>query len=174
MSPLKRDPWRQLTSGLYVPPLMHRYPGFPCGGCDPNPCACAECSGDIPRTLEVEFDGIVDGSCADCDDLNTNGTPFIAPCSLSLGCFWEHELPSTVCAANFIWVFARFDFLGNNAYTLDVTFSTGVVFIARYEVNFGASKPDCSAWSSLNVPFDADGGGSLCDYTSSTCTVTAV
>lgn len=91
MSPLKHDPWRQLASGLYVPPLLHRYPGFPCGGCG---CGCTS----LPDEVEVIIANLQDDNCTDCTNFNdTFIAAFDAGRSDFRNCFWVHTFPSTEC-----------------------------------------------------------------------------
>lgn len=170
MSPLKHDPWRQLASGLYVPPLLHRYPGYPCCCC-PRECDHCEGGGCPPSQLEVTVSGIVEFTgCGVCDaTFNSGGSPFIFDWTASGSrCVWRYDI-STTCDVQDLTVEIR-DLAGLYYVYLEYQPQPQGVFRTA---SLGSSSPLCSIFdTSVALPFFSH-SGSFCDYRSASASVVA-
>lgn len=180
MSPLKRDPWRQLASGIYVPPLLHRFPGYPCGGCGVQ-CehTCLNgCSGCWPQQLELEADGFSGGSC--CADVDTGGVPLIADASGGGGsCFWVYDYPTDICFVHRIEIDMVFDELGDRVpaghYYIHALYRfSNLNPIHRFLKDFGTTKPDCEEWAASPIVLPWFEDFSACDGSGVTFTIKAI
>lgn len=175
MSPLKRDPWRQLASGLYVPPLLHRYPGYPCGGCCPFDCSSRCIGGCAPAEVEIEVEGIIDAPtpCSDCDELNGI---FILP--IRTGgtlCDWFRNVSPTTCVIINQQIIIQ-ETSGLWYVLLIYNRSSGSFAIFR-SASLGATKPSCTLFDTpiaLPIFVAPAPSSSGCSYNTASASVVAV
>lgn len=166
--------WRRLTSGLYVPPLLHFGRGYGSRRtCCPSapiihdgPCHANNCSDGGPDDFQVTFADIESGDCDDCEDWNT--TPFIVAFyeDASGPSFCTFELNMDVC----------------NHTTLRVIVNS---LVDKLYVNIDYDKivwaldiscpVTCKTYDNQAVPFLLQHHTvTTCDYTPSTAYVTAI
>ena len=132
-----------------------------CRCCD---CLCSICSGSVPCVLEVVLAGFGTGSCGDCACFNDT---FIL--SYTSGdannCYWDY---SPGCCDHTIR--AQLSLIGGvpalNVYVLPRTYPFGPAW-----GDFVSA--DCSSWSGISLT-PAAVGLFVCDWSTATCTVTAL
>lgn len=141
---------------------MGAYIGNPtccCGGgvCQ---CTCANCNGnEAPCCWKVVVSGIVDGSCASCDEF-LNRTYYLED---DTGCSWSSDAICGVCDPSLITLDIVEE--GGN-YKIRVTLGAHV-----WEKNYGTTKPECCTLSSESLTHTTNSGD--CDSSSATCVITS-
>jgi hypothetical protein len=141
--------------------------------CCCNP-PCDYCSsGRGPNQFEVVLDGFANGSC-DCGNASPDGT-YILDFGGDFACGWQYLLDSTDCGYTMIRL--RVIDLMNGTYMVEV-YVLGFVFGLGSGSNYFRktyeSKPDCSGFSSEDIPFSENTASYPCDASSATCLVTAL
>lgn len=149
---------------------------------------CTNCSGATP-SLAITYSlwqentpSTCSGShCADFN--NTFVTTYLKLGTNCPGCWWQHTYSQPMCGA--LYLYARLGVMSGIGHYQLVVFSSiqsdpnylsgpGCIDTSWSVcgIDLGASKPDCSAWNNLSVPYA--GGGSYCNITSTACVVNAV
>ncbi len=115
---------------------------------------CANCSDGTPNTLQVVMGGFTNSACGNCNTYY-NGTfvvTFNSSISTSTFCRWTYTLPSACSIYNTISV----QLGAGVTYALSVSIApSGLLSNYAWNNNLG-SQPDCTAWSSLSIPYDSD------------------
>lgn len=70
--------------------------------------------------MQLAIDDIVQGtgSCADCPDLNTGGSPYVCEWygqqsyQSGTACLWRHELETPICSIYAVWIAAYYVWTG--------------------------------------------------------------
>lgn len=142
--------------------------------------SCTFCHNFLaPSRLEIELSGIGDKTCGNCDDFNTNGTPYILDQRIADPCEWRHTLETEPCPLiNNGTIINAGLFFQFGDYNLGVTIRIDGFTYVSWSKNFGSSRPVCTGWDSLDVPFFSDEPLWNCDGNpggvDSICTVTAL
>lgn len=175
----RKDPWQRLASGLYVPPLLNFSPGYPCSPCCEGikcPCACTDAWVDI----EVTFAGVADGLCSDCDPSFNDTfilTRTLNDCLATGRCYWRYVESGTCDDPCFYANVHYYDVDGHYYFNVRVDDhgSCGTLLNpdGYWFADLGLSKPDCTNWTDLNIPY-VSSSGSECDWSSATCSVSSV
>ena len=158
--------------------------GYPCC-CGEGPCSY--CNGTPPDTIQVNFSGVTDSNCSECDTywndsfiLNKDGTnpclytytedPFT--CS-NISCDPDewHEIDIRL-----LWVMSGSDYILRvsvdececTSATTDTCFQ-----VALFEKNYGSTKPDCTPASTQTLTRISAYSHIFCNWTSASCTVEA-
>lgn len=155
--------------------------------CDDTPCTCIYCDSDsAPCCLRVAFEDIerLAGGCWQCEELNR---VYYLRYNPSI-CRWGADMcngndQSGQCFGNSggpadgIYAELTED---SGDYILTVGMVSAPEFPAisietLWQVNLGSTRPNCSTWGGLNVPYASASGNAIyrCDATGSTCTVSA-
>jgi hypothetical protein len=145
---------------------------------------CEFCSGDIPANLSVTISDVVHDPeydlCTDPQCAAINDTYILTGPTIVLDqCRWLYTFTPGTCVPSEIWISLYYQ--GGHYYLqMHVMYTTGpfcgVIFSP---VDLGTSRPDCSAWSSIAMPFfgqDIIGCGgpyNLCSFRSCTALVSA-
>ena len=173
----KTPNWKQLASGLYVPPLIgwagaRRFaPGYPCC-CEGRPCEF--CTDDLPQAYRVTIAGIAEPSCGDCDSLNgvydidiEPGNRSIATATVKCGGAIEMD---TLCQIGMIRI--SWDVLVFADFTVDLRGPSGVgtriVWGKDYE-----TPPNCN-FEDEALPRLSENAFWNCDGSASTAIVTSI
>lgn len=150
------------------------------------PCCCSLCpdicSGDTPGTIRAVFAGTpIHGSCVPAcgniigtQDLTSNA----GVCTLG-ACDFGITMISGPCGDfGLTPEFVRWRVIldGSDYYTYIIVgqFSGSCQNYWTWRLNHGSSKPDCSAYSSTNIPFYQDASGGRCDFSGVTCALTSI
>ena len=146
-----------------------------------EPCGCYP---GFSGSWDITFSGVLDGGCT-CT-VNANGLFTVSgPPAISSGadfnaCYWEKfDGSPALCGSGIPWdLIVEFKYVpSTTTYTIrvDVTVGSGVVGrTARFLETSIGTPFDCNSFSGHSVPFAFHGGGTACDWSSATCTLTAV
>ncbi len=140
-------------------------PGYPCccaeapSSCD-NPCICSVFdNSDAPCCITITIAGVVEGTCGDCDNLNTI---YNLSQVEENGCVWKCEnLTPPSCDPTNIILTAYQD--GSN-YKIKVELGSHV-----WEKNYSTTKPTCDGIDGETLSHQTNSGD--CDSSSATCTL---
>lgn len=166
---------------------MKRDPGCSnCGTGTGDPCdQCA--TGTTPAEMSVTASGMADGVNPGeaCPCPLGDGT-FVCP--QTSACEWVYGFDSCDADATYnnrtytfnvaVQAIVRSgDYITRVVMTITIVggppYPTGMVNSAGiFEYNHGTTKPDCSAFSSLSIPYVSQSGG--CDFSGVTLTVTSI
>lgn len=158
-----------------------------------NACCCVTCevcSGGQTSQYQIEIAGVVDGTCAECENMNaTFIANFFSPTSLGVcqghasACTWfsgSFSTPPSICPVQSVpdgHCVELFSHQSGNILTSVVyavqpggSFS-GVV--AVWQKDHGTTSPIQCNFSSTDIPYQSSPGG-YCDASASTCTVTSI
>lgn len=154
--------WLAIISALFFAGAFF-WTNCPCCG------LCASCTnGDMPPSIQVVINGLTNGTCSDCDDLNATYILSILqqiPSGTS-PCIWAYALPVTICGVTSVNL--RVGSSGTGFLSFQIVKSITEIFNWRTDTEPG--RRDCHAWSNYSLP--PVSGPPVCDYTSSTCLVT--
>lgn len=140
---------------------------WPCPEC----CSgqCEHCSGETPDEMHVVLSGITNDNCNDCDDLNSNGSPYILGFAgeASGVCTWRYTLPSAICTIERIDLTLE---ASGSDYLLAVSLwhSSGIVIQWTETIS---APLDCVTLNNQNVTYASSVW--QCIASSSTCMATA-
>jgi len=135
--------------------LKKNNPG--CGCCE-SAGDCPKCSGTAPAAVTVTMSGWSDGTCGDCEYLNSTFT-------LSQGlvtCYWKAEhLGDISCGNGNVAIVAEIRQFENYEWWVFVNVGGGVQY--TYYLNLGNTNPvDCEAEFTLD--YTSMTGTSICNY----------
>ncbi len=157
-------------------PMLWSPGGYPCccsGDSGPDPdYRCELCIEDtVPESMTVTISGMGEGTCGTCYSLNDIYTLDYEPDVLP--CFYRLIDYSMDCTCSHIRLQLADDGHGNVA--IGVQFRNAYGFDLHTWIKIFTDEPivDCSAFSSVDIPWDNDGLYSECDGSASTCTVTS-
>lgn len=137
-------------------------------------CDCPFCAGGVPIELEVTLAGIANAPtlCTDCNLFNATFILAFGELGGS-GCCWRYSFPGGApCDATKLEACLQSNI--SLGYQLLVSLQQDGVWSMTWTASLGFSKPDCTAWSSLDVPRPIATFNDPCDFSSSTCLVTAL
>jgi len=187
----QRSVIERLASKLWVPKLwLPMSPGYPCC-CEDE--TCDGCSDTVPGSMQVVIDALADSEhCSLCNETwndtlilddfwdagDCTGTAHAEHC-----CVWSYEMPSTVCAADYvnlgitIWpdgdtLKYRFD-LSASPYRNHPAQDPNSLWRIT-ESSWRTSKIDCPNVSNVLLDSGSAVGYLICDDTSATAYVTAL
>ena len=139
---------------------------------------CTRCDG-APEQFQIDITGVVDAACTNCEFCNN--TFIVDYTGEAFFCNWEYidsgaDLLCGGTNTNPTKVTVQ-QFFNAGVYETEVAVAAWNSFLTNYgdkiqwKYNHGATKPDCTAISGLNIPFLVNFG---CEGGSSTCTLTAL
>ena len=170
-----RKLWTFPKPFLWLPkPWLQMSPGYPC--CEdegPTPGDdCGYCSGVTPLYLTAVVTGITEGTCGNCNDLNSEAG-FI--CEQATGpfseCAWQYIFDPEVCTiARLLLQLLK---IGGD-YKLQAYYQIALGGDQLgFEKDFGATNPDCATWNELELNLVYDNPGFTCDGSAAICKVTS-
>jgi hypothetical protein len=174
------DYWAKRASGLLVPRVNFGQP-LPCPACCDPPClACL--GGGYPENVQVAISGIADDASTYCDELNgTYSLPYVESEDTPPTC--EHRWRDTFTQQEdeYVWVqlYTLYNADTRNGRThvtaiyYDGVVQKTVIGFRDYLDSPPADPPDCSNWSSFDLPFYSD-PLNKCDTDSAACAITAL
>jgi len=125
-------------------------------------CCCGEdcviCDSGTPKSVRIEFTGMADGSCSDCNDYNT--TTFELGQYATNDCRWRATYSK--CSYSFIDMYV-------SSVNPSIHVEISSVSWIRFFLNGLGSTFDCFA--NRSVPYDASAGTTYCDGSSATAEV---
>ena len=95
----RKPKWKQLISGLYVPPFLKFGAGYPCSPC----CGCIFCIGKMPESYQAVVSGIAENGCGSCIDWND--TLILTTDDLFSGredCSFRYTVAPAICSDSWI------------------------------------------------------------------------
>ncbi len=142
---------------------------------------CEFCDGDATDDYQIDFAGsLTSASCSPCGFI---GTFFVSRPLTGIfdflgfgGCKYDYPIAGGVgCATQVdLQLSIRFD---SPNYKIGVRFmyntGFGNIALARWEKNYGATKPDCQL-TAEDLPFVAESGGYCNTFSTVTCALTAL
>lgn len=145
---------------------------------DPRCCCVADCTncaagkGHVNH-FEVTFAGIANSGCGSCGTYNTtfivDGSGFPVACTATSGSFTDPCVGFGNVFNVQVWIHAV-----AGIYYARVTLTESYAgWHVIWEASLGTTKPDCTAFSSLNLPY-VSGGLYHCNAAGATCSLTSV
>jgi hypothetical protein len=149
-----------------------------CCECTVSCDACADSTG--PCEWQVDIAGVTDGTCPECDELNTS---FVVGISVTLCvsiisdpcCQWNGS-DDVICGVGSgeTTVSVMKDIGGASGFGVDhyliICLTRGIV---NWIKDYGMSPPECLGINGDTIPFEFSGGGH-CNFGSATCALTAL
>ena len=168
----RRERWKRLASGLYVPPLLRFAPGYPC--CERG---CQFCSGSTPEEFQVVISNMANQNCEHCADYDGTYVLPLNPEVLPLNCNWIYWFPGEdPCGATGSHIgLGLYDAGGGEAY-----FQGGLIhgdsspFYSVWQDTENWELPvDCRAVTDHELPLAGD-YSQICDSSAATFIITAL
>ncbi len=152
----KKDPWKKLTSGLYVPPYLKFAGGYPC--CCGVPCQF--CPTGTPESIEVTITSVGTGgvpACDECRDLEgvyvltrVDELPDVGSIQdVELSCTWWYEFPEPIVCGQITHLRAW----TRSASALRVDALPNDVFL-NWSHTRDSTVGACNNWSGQDIPFE--------------------